>query len=1227
MAIGDAQRLKGSALIQDILAGQRDIDTKIDSSSTVDFLLRRNEKPAPLNRLAQGIQHREDVEQLETIKINNRQSQINEFISEAPELESEIRKLDEQGSKMREIDNMIREKQQQQIEPETKTAQQITRAPVGFALEALGRGVVNTGRFFSSNLVRGIGSLVMNSIINNPTSVQSAEERQVSAENLSEVFFNAADAIDSKLDDLESLIGKKPEDMNIDELSDIVDPKKIVSLVLESAPTTAALAATTIASGGLTTLPIIFTSVTGSEAKELLEREDLSLPQKLSTATSIAAVEGVLETVGLGSITKPAKQGLIRNVTRIARGEGGTEAAQEAQAILQKEGVEPFKAEQTWAQVAAAGVVGAISGVTVGTAIEAAQQGRPTEEGEPSPVQEVETDPEIVSGVQDIVEQGAQIQRERNPDQFIRGDRFQPVTVSPPQVELAQPTVEDVQVQVKDAPKDPKTTKIPTEDTPELYEEARRVGKQKSIKRMFKTNLSTNDNLSVLDKTISSVASNLGQINPVYKTQIRNMDFRQKDIKARWGEQASEFVQLLSTIKKKLGTNERFAFDMALSNGNRQEVVNILSKLDTKTRQDKDPVQIYDELQELLVGAREMALEHGIEIGNVENFFPRVVSNLGALTKKIRGTEFRGVYDEALRKAERDKGRELTREEQLEIIDRTIGYKSQSSLSTSNIKERRINTLNADLFEEYFSAEKALDIYFQRLSSAIAQQEFFRDLGIEPETKNLSAETIDADPENVASGLLTDGLEQNIGKLILKDIESGRLKPEDQNKLDYLLTARFNIKPLMPALRIGKTLSTGLLLGRGFSSPLKQLADISASMYDSGVYSTGKSLVRAAAGRPKLTLEDINIEDVSAAMIDISRSGKVVDRILKTNLFRTTDKVMKETVVNSKIDQLSRQARKGKFTERNKKLVDEIFDATPEIKAQLLEDLKAGNITQDVKLLAFHSLARIQPTSLSELPPAYFTSGNGRVFFTLKTFQAKRLDFIREEALRDMFGEGRTKKERAAALTRLTVLMSTLSLLGELPTDELIRWARGQKSAQDFPDKMLESYLKTVGVNKFQVDKVGRQGLFKTLTETFLSLPVSVVDEFLSDFKPLFTDAEFSVEGAKSMRNVPLVGEGLYFWLGAGEIKNIKNYVRSVREELKERRLTQEERFAIRSTLYRYTINNPETLSAKSASRLYKELAKNATNFNLPESTTQKFWEQFKNEIKEITALPETIMK
>jgi len=1243
MAIGDKQRLRGSALITDILESQKSIEAQTDTLSVAQFLLRRNEAMIPQTRLAQRIQFREDADTFKTIQIDNRTGVIEDFVTENPELESAIRKMGEEDRKLREIDDFIKSQTPVEETPQQKKGlaafEQLRQTPVGFVLKAFERGVVNTGKFFSSSILSGIGSMIMNSIVNNPTSTLNLEERQRIGEALSEGLADAADRIEEKLD---ALVAKKPEELQINDLQDLLDLRKMTSLIIESAPTTAALALVSIVTGGIALLPIIFTSVTGSSTKELMERTDLSLPQKLATAQTIAAVESALEIIGLGTITDAAKKTVRGNVLRAIRGEGATELGQEVNEILQKEGIEPFKSQQAWAQVLAAGLVGGITGGVLGMAFQNKQQ---EEEGQ---IAAEPIEPEIMSAIQEVVDIGRQERNVRDPEGFMRP---QPVATVPeeitpeaeefveeaeaigvPEEQIVEEVIrlsEPQNTAVKTAQKDSKTSKIPKEDTEALYQEAQNVSTLDRIKKALRPTFTSQQNMSASESIVGSVSSGLNSINTAYGTALRNMEFRKNQLVKQWSEQSLDFFKLAKKMTRKDLTSFRksrnkLVMDLALANGNVAKTTEVINRFEEKFPSKFDSAKAVNDVRSLLNEVFDLAQSRDINFGRVEAFFPRVVTDLRGLTKKLRGTEFRGVFSEAIKEAERKKGRTLTEEEQLAIIDRTISYRSSNAKTSSSIKERRITTLNADLYEHYATSEQALNLYFQRMANAIAQQEFFRELGIEPEAKNINLDTAGLELDEISTSLLSDGLSENLNRLTLNDMQSGRLKPQDENKLKDLLTSRFNFEPMHPALRRAKTLSVGILLGRGVTSTVRQFSEIGIAFYRSGVYSTGKAAIMAFSGRSKITMKDLGIENISAAFVDMGKTGRLTDIMLRVNLFRGADRLSKETQVNAEIDALSRRARRNKLTEKDNRTIDAIFGKAPEIKEQLLEDLKTGNVTQDVKLLAFHDISGYQPISLSELPPAYFNVKNGRIFYTFKTFQAKRIDFIREEALRDMFSKDRTKKQRVDALGRL-VLLATILGLTELGSLEVILWMRGQMNADDFPDKFWDSMMRSLfGINKYAIGIAERDGIATALTEEFTGIPLTFVDDIGKDLWSFFREDGQSLKTIQSIRNTTLIGEAYYFWMGAGKIKNVDRYLRSVREEARERKFSRFDRIAILSTIKRY-FNNKQ-ISSRQRDNVLRLLNENELS-RLPESTVNNFFQQMKQEIIEVTGIPETLFQ
>jgi len=1467
MSIGDAQRLlepqklRGKALFDALRAKRKSKEEDFERSVTNDFTKREKSILQPQNRLAQGIQFREDIDTLKTIQIDNRTGVIEDFVTENPDLESAIRKMGEEDKKLREIDDFIKS-QTPVVEktPQQKKGlaafEQLRETPVGFVFESFERGATLAGKFFSSNILRGLGSMIMNSMVNNPTSVVNLEERQRIGENVSDVLFDSANKIEKEFD---ALVAKKPEELQINDLQDLMDLRKVTSFIIEGVPTTAALALLSVATGGRALIPVIFVSVTGSATKELMERDDMSLPQKLATAQTIAAVESALEVIGLGTITDAAKKGIRRNVLRAIRGEGATEAAQEVNEILQKEGIEPFKSQQAWAHVLMSGIAGMTTGGVLGAAfqtqqlnetediilepikeikpisVKAAQEvrdiSRPAEEiaeekratrqkklsneaeqqrirfekdfakqqmvnqlisegkatntniqsrselideliSKGFPAEEVVAMPESV--MQSLVDEGVVITQEqrverkiifeerrrrrieeptareeflgsiiptaevielstpevqqmlqeqrqvavgildrqqkevqkiveeesmlpiqelinigreerniRQPERFMRpaeerifvpeeaaeaeagikerfGKQFEireekierqriqkkerkrkkaltpfergaeAIGVPPEQIaEEAARLSTPQNTEVKAAQKDPKTAKIPKEDTDAIYQEAQNVGTLERIKKALRPTFTNQENMSASESIVGSVSSGLNSINTVYGTALRSMEFRKNQLVKAWTEQSLDFFRLAKKMTRRdrispKKDRKKLVLDIALANGNLSRINQTLTEFDARSPSKADPVQSHQTVTNLLDEVFDLAQSRDINFGRVEVFFPRVVTDLKGLTKKLRGTEFRGIFSETIKEAERKKGRTLTEEEQLAIIDRTISYRVPNAKTSNSIKERRITTLNADLYEHYATSEQALNLYFQRMANAIAQQEFFRDLGIEPEAKNIDLDTAGLEMDQISTSLLSEGLPENLDRLVLKDIQSGRLKPQDENKLKDLLTSRFNFQPMHPALRRAKTLSVGILLGRGVTSTVRQFSEIGIAFYRSGVYSTGKAAIMAFSGRSKITMKDLGIEDISAAFVDMGKTGRLTDIMLRVNLFRGADRLSKETQVNAEMDALARKARRNKLTEKDNRIIDAIFGKAPQIKAQMLEDLKAGNVTQDVKLLAFHDISGYQPISLSELPPAYFNVKNGRIFYTFKTFQAKRIDFIREEALRDMFSKDRTKKQRVDALGRM-VLLATILGLTELGSLTTILWMRGQMDADDFPDKFWDSMMRSLfGINKYAVNIAERDGIATALTEEFTGVPLTFADDIGKDLWSFFREDGQSLKTIESIRNTTLIGEAYYFWMGAGKIKNVDRYLRSVREEARERKFSRIDRIAILSTTKRY-FNNRQ-ISSRQRDNVLRLLNENELS-RLPESTVNNFFQQMKQEIIEVTGIPETLFQ
>jgi len=180
-------------------------------------------------------------------------------------------------------------------------------------------------------------------------------------------------------------------------------------------------------------------------------------------------------------------------------------------------------------------------------------------------------------------------------------------------------------------------------------------------------------------------------------------------------------------------------------------------------------------------------------------------------------------------------------------------------------------------------------------------------------------------------------------------------------------------------------------------------------------------------------------------------------------------------------------------------------------------------------------------------------------------------------------------------------------------------------NADDFPDKFWDSMMRSLfGINKYAIGIAERDGIGSALVEEFTGIPTTVVDDIGRDLWSFFRDDEQSPKTIESIRNTTLIGEAYYFWLGAGKIKNVDRYLRSVREEARERKFDRLDRIAILSTIKRY-FNNRQ-ITSRQRDNVLRLLNQNELS-SLPESTVNTFFNQMKQEIIDISGIPETLFQ
>ena len=223
---------------------------------------------------------------------------------------------------------------------------------------------------------------------------------------------------------------------------------------------------------------------------------------------------------------------------------------------------------------------------------------------------------------------------------------------------------------------------------------------------------------------ISSTIEKLG--GKKVKSRIRRFFFERSQRSARQKEAASGFVNKLQSLKNAkftLGAKKDYnRFTYAVMN----EDFDTARQIATKRKFLKEFDSIVAELKQTLIEQRKA----GIKIGQIENYFPRVVKDYDGLYKYYQakyGKDGQDFFDKKLRDYADNHFkdvRDLTAEERADILSSSLrGYGAKINIGASQAnKARKSSLLEPGAFEFYHSPEEGLSIYLQRANDRIALQ-------------------------------------------------------------------------------------------------------------------------------------------------------------------------------------------------------------------------------------------------------------------------------------------------------------------------------------------------------------------------------------------------------------------------------------------------------------------------------------------------------------------------
>lgn len=475
-----------------------------------------------------------------------------------------------------------------------------------------------------------------------------------------------------------------------------------------------------------------------------------------------------------------------------------------------------------------------------------------------------------------------------------------------------------------------------------------------------------------------------------------------------------------------------------LLNGNFNDARAIISK------RGEDATKAFDDVVDLLDDFKKRQQKLGIIDGEVENYWPRIISRgkmeeyldtIGKEGKKDFNEMYRARIDE-INTSMMTEGDDMYRGFEMSEMEKNMLFqqmflKEQADFHTySHAMKRSMGKVKNDIIDYFEDPIEALDSYIHNATAEINKAEFFELLA-----KGSYKAGLGKDPEDMAGFFNLDAA--------LNAVVKGKYDADDAKELREILKVRFGRANTAPGgiYNFYRNYVNSSLLAN-FSSAATQLGDLGSSMMRNGVVRSTKGFVKTLLGNQnRIKLEDLNLESMRYTEFEDLKAGKfkkISDGLMTVSGFNKIDRIGKETFVNAALERGQKLANMDSTSHAYRMWEKKYVKAWGRAD---FEDLKAGlkNFDWDavrrgeqapsrnVLTYVFNELSDFQPISKSEMPELYHT--NAKFLYALKSFTLKQLDIWRRDVI-GQITEGVAKGDVDAAREGAQNLMKYVGYVG-----------------------------------------------------------------------------------------------------------------------------------------------------------------------------------------------------
>lgn len=592
-----------------------------------------------------------------------------------------------------------------------------------------------------------------------------------------------------------------------------------------------------------------------------------------------------------------------------------------------------------------------------------------------------------------------------------------------------------------------------------------------------------------LDAFISSTSRVIGKIAPQLKTKLRALDMSESIMLRNKMLVVAPFKKAY----KSLSQPAQRMFKRHVYNGDFKAARKLMTAASAGGGKAFDDVErmfrtTYDDLTS---GSAKF------NIPRVDNYWHRSVKDYDGLYRKLTGkdrTEIQKIID----KKQKMSKSQLSDEDKAEIINNYLRGYNVIKEGAGWSKARSVDRLTDDLLDYYEDPVESIIKYARSSSRNIARRNFF---GTDSAITGSAIDTLGS-IENILSkqGQLIgakelDTLRNALSARFINGERSGGAVIDGIRQLGYISTLP---NPL---------------------SVMTQFGDLALSVRINGMSNTIKSLL----GKKATSVDDFALNRIAAEFSDAGMLAKTADKLFRASLFSAVDRLGKNTFLNASLRRGMKLAQTNKGRDKLRKKYGDAFEDFDSV----MDDLAKGNMTENTKLYLWSELADIQPIGLSEYPQKYLAVPNGRMFYSLKSYTLKQIDYMRETIIDEAAkGNVGTALKNAAAYA---LLIPPANMTIDAAKDLILQ--RPVDLEEELGDRLVSNFWKTFGASTYLMEKLGSEGKISQAAKDLAMPPLDYLDHIGGTIASMYSGEEVD---PKALQSIPIVGRILYNFMGGG---------------------------------------------------------------------------------------------